>query len=120
MRIRLIRERQAERESRLPEQTTAAEAGHAETASATKRVSHRQFLKGIAGALGVIGAASLAAPQRTALATDDNVTIQGALVVTDRIGIGTTTPETSLHLSSSGSVKIGSRVIADANGCYYA
>lgn len=82
-----------------------------------KTVSHRRFLKGLAGALGLIGMAQLSSA-KPASATTDVVEIDGTLTVADKIGVGRT-PETSLHLNA-GAVKIGTRVIADEGGCYYA
>jgi hypothetical protein len=36
------------------------------------------------------------------------------------VGIGTTSPEAKLHIVDGGQIKIGTKVIADAGGCFYA
>ncbi|MBI2954182.1 MAG: hypothetical protein HYY30_07710 [Chloroflexi bacterium] len=37
-----------------------------------------------------------------------------------KVGIGTTTPEVLLHVAAGGVIKVGTRLVADDGGCYYA
>lgn len=117
MRIKVLRKTTSEGNGSSAEQVGSATTTPGREGAIAKTVSHRRFLKGVAGALGLIGMAQLSSA-RPASATTDVVEIDGTLTVADKIGVGRT-PETSLHLNA-GAVKIGTRVIADEGGCYYA
>lgn len=68
VRIKLVRKKPTEYVQSLPERPSATESGSQDSDPFARKVSHRQFLKGIAGFAGLIAATKLADTPRPASA----------------------------------------------------
>lgn len=91
---------------------------------AAKRITHRQFLKGLA-ALGVAGLGALTLERKSADASyitgppdrvNTDLQVDGKLTVGNSVGVGTTTPERMLDVKDSSNFQVKVSGTSAANG----